>query len=158
MDRQEIINKFNNAVKEHQKYQGSYSKVNIPCNNLSGIEDNGQTVRFNQQIFYLSTIKIYQDEIKRLENEIKKLIENREKTIEETLLKGCYLANDHECRIYELKESKYKTVLEELKKKIEYIRSTSYQSIEVGNSYIDEFREILDTSVEIQNQIDEVLK
>lgn len=73
MDRQEIINKFNNAVKEQQKYQGSYSKVNIPCNNLSGTEDNGETVKFNQHLFDQTTIKIYQEEIKRLEQENKEL-------------------------------------------------------------------------------------
>ena len=48
------------------------------------------------------------DYITRLEQENKELLE--------TLTKGCYQNLQHECRIWELKESKYRSALEEINK------------------------------------------
>lgn len=50
------------------------------------------------------------DNVKRLEQENKEILE--------TLTKGCYQNLQHECRIWELKESKYRSALEEIKKTI----------------------------------------
>lgn len=64
---------------------------------------------------YYKQLKQLEQEDKELKEELNKVIDEREKKIEETLLKGCYQSLGSECRIYELKESKYRSALEEIK-------------------------------------------
>ena len=46
-------------------------------------------------------------------------LEQENKELLETLTKGCYQNLQHECRIWELKESKYRSALEEIKNIVE---------------------------------------
>lgn len=87
-----------------------------------------------------------EQENKELKAELNKVIDEREKKIEETLLKGCYQSLGSECRIYELKESKYRSALEEIRT---YLNTLSSIDNDFPNT---------ETYLRIQNKISEVLE
>lgn len=93
-------------------------------------------------------LKRLEQENKELKAELNKIIDEREKKIEETLLKGCYQSLGSECRIYELKESKYRSALEEINRVVKLAHKV--EDYLLGQDYTD----LVDR---IEKEINEVL-
>ena len=84
--------------------------------NMAGHEQNSENVchlyfdknaDFEENFLCRDNPNCYYKQLKRLEQENKELLE--------TLTKGCYQNLQHECRIWELKESNYRSTLEEIR-------------------------------------------
>lgn len=146
---EEIIIDGVNVAGCHNKtpYKNDYGDVQCKCYRFEDIENDTFLFGICKQHpnCYYKQLKRLEQENKELKAELNKVIDEREKKIEETLLKGCYQSLGSECRIYELKESKYRSALEEINLILDELKQQY--------DYMTDYAEIK----EIQDKINEVL-